>query len=108
MSFDRAHKNGEDRRQPYRDRVSAMLLRAGPIASAVAAMAEDQQVQTDCAAIARDFAATEVDGLGTYQAVQRLFCVGRSCPGPGTRRTAAGVVTVVVGTDAANIARLIR
>ena len=32
--------------------------------SAVAAMAEDPQVQAECAAIARDFAATEVDGLG--------------------------------------------
>jgi metal-responsive CopG/Arc/MetJ family transcriptional regulator len=31
--------------------------------SAVAAMAEDPQVQAQCAAIARDFAATEVDGL---------------------------------------------
>jgi hypothetical protein len=32
--------------------------------SAVAAMAEDPQVQAECAAIARDFAATEMDGLG--------------------------------------------
>ena len=32
--------------------------------TAVAAMAEDPQVQTECAAIARDFAATEMDGLG--------------------------------------------
>ena len=31
--------------------------------SAVAAMAEDPQVQDECAAIARDFAATEMDGL---------------------------------------------
>jgi metal-responsive CopG/Arc/MetJ family transcriptional regulator len=31
---------------------------------AVAAMAEDPQVQAECAAIARDFAATEMDGLG--------------------------------------------
>jgi metal-responsive CopG/Arc/MetJ family transcriptional regulator len=30
---------------------------------AVAAMAEDPQVQAECAAIARDFAATEMDGL---------------------------------------------
>jgi hypothetical protein len=30
---------------------------------AVAAMAEDPQVQAECAAIARDFAATETDGL---------------------------------------------
>jgi hypothetical protein len=33
--------------------------------SAVAAMAEDPQVQAECAAIARDFAATEMDGLGS-------------------------------------------
>jgi metal-responsive CopG/Arc/MetJ family transcriptional regulator len=32
--------------------------------SAIAAMAEDPQVQTECTAIARDFAATEMDGLG--------------------------------------------
>ena len=32
--------------------------------SAVAAMAEDPQVQAECAAIARDFATTEMDGLG--------------------------------------------
>jgi hypothetical protein len=32
--------------------------------SAVAAMAEDPQVQAECAAIARDFAATEMNGLG--------------------------------------------
>jgi len=32
--------------------------------SAVAAMAGDPQVQAECAAIARDFAATEIDGLG--------------------------------------------
>jgi hypothetical protein len=32
--------------------------------SAVAAMAEDPQVQAECAAIAGDFAATEMDGLG--------------------------------------------
>jgi hypothetical protein len=32
--------------------------------SAVAAMAEDPQVQAECAAIARDFAATEMDRLG--------------------------------------------
>jgi hypothetical protein len=32
--------------------------------SAVAAMAEDPQVQAECAAIARDFAAAETDGLG--------------------------------------------
>ena len=32
--------------------------------SVVAAMAEDPQVQAECAAIARDFAATELDGLG--------------------------------------------
>jgi len=32
--------------------------------SAIAAMAEDPQVQSECAAIARDFAATEADGLG--------------------------------------------
>jgi hypothetical protein len=32
--------------------------------SAVAAMAEDPQVQAECAAIARDFAVTEMDGLG--------------------------------------------
>ena len=31
--------------------------------SAVAAMAEDPQVQAECAAIARDFAGTEMDGL---------------------------------------------
>jgi metal-responsive CopG/Arc/MetJ family transcriptional regulator len=31
--------------------------------SAVAAMAEDPQVQAECAAIAKDFAATEMDGL---------------------------------------------
>ena len=31
--------------------------------SAVAAMAEDPQVQAECAAIARDFTATEMDGL---------------------------------------------
>jgi metal-responsive CopG/Arc/MetJ family transcriptional regulator len=31
---------------------------------AIAAMAEDPQVQAECAAIARDFAATEMDGLG--------------------------------------------
>jgi hypothetical protein len=31
---------------------------------AIAAMAEDPQVQAECAAIARDFAATELDGLG--------------------------------------------
>ena len=37
------------RRQEFRD--------------AVAAMAEDPQVQAECAAIARDFAATEMDGL---------------------------------------------
>ena len=30
---------------------------------AVAAMAEDPQVQTECAAIGRDFASTEMDGL---------------------------------------------
>jgi len=30
---------------------------------AVAAMAEGPQVQAECAAIARDFAATEMDGL---------------------------------------------
>ena len=30
---------------------------------AVAAMAEDPQVQAECAAIARDFASTEMDGL---------------------------------------------
>jgi hypothetical protein len=32
--------------------------------SAVAAMAEDPQVRTECAAIARDFGITEMDGLG--------------------------------------------
>ena len=32
--------------------------------SAVAAMAEDPQVQAECAAITRDFAAAEMDGLG--------------------------------------------
>jgi len=32
--------------------------------SAVAAMAEDPQIRAECAAIARDFAATEMDGLG--------------------------------------------
>ncbi|MDP2998351.1 MAG: hypothetical protein Q8N47_12760 [Bryobacterales bacterium] len=32
--------------------------------SVVAAMAEDPQVQAECAAIGRDFAATELDGLG--------------------------------------------
>jgi metal-responsive CopG/Arc/MetJ family transcriptional regulator len=31
--------------------------------SAVAAMAGDPQVQAECAAIARDFAATDMDGL---------------------------------------------
>jgi uncharacterized protein YbaA (DUF1428 family) len=31
--------------------------------SAVAAMAEDPQIQAECAAIARDFAATEMGGL---------------------------------------------
>ena len=31
--------------------------------NAVAAMAEDPQIQAECAAIARDFAATEMDGL---------------------------------------------
>jgi len=31
--------------------------------SAIAAMAEDPQVQAECAAIARDLAATEMDGL---------------------------------------------
>jgi metal-responsive CopG/Arc/MetJ family transcriptional regulator len=31
---------------------------------AVAAMAEDPQIQAECAAIARDFAATEMDVLG--------------------------------------------
>jgi hypothetical protein len=31
--------------------------------SAMAAMAEDPQVQAECAAIARDFALTEMDGL---------------------------------------------
>jgi uncharacterized protein YbaA (DUF1428 family) len=31
--------------------------------AAVAAMAEDPQVQAECAAIARDFATTEMDGL---------------------------------------------
>ncbi|MCX6624857.1 MAG: hypothetical protein NTY38_28120 [Acidobacteria bacterium] len=31
--------------------------------SAVAAMAEDPQVQAECAAIATDFATTEMDGL---------------------------------------------
>ena len=30
---------------------------------AVAAMAEDPQVQTECAAIGRDFASTEMDGF---------------------------------------------
>jgi hypothetical protein len=33
-------------------------------ARAVAAMAEDPQVQAECAAIARDFASTEMDGIG--------------------------------------------
>ena len=31
---------------------------------AVAAMAEDPEVQAECAAIARDFAVTEMDGIG--------------------------------------------
>jgi hypothetical protein len=31
--------------------------------SAVAAMAEDREVQAECAAIGKDFAATEMDGL---------------------------------------------
>lgn len=31
--------------------------------AAVAAMAEDPQVQAECVAIAKDFAATEMDGL---------------------------------------------
>jgi hypothetical protein len=31
---------------------------------AVVAMAADPQVQAECAAIAKDFAATETDGLG--------------------------------------------
>ena len=31
----------------------------------VAAMAEDPQVQAECAAIAKDFAATEMDGIGS-------------------------------------------
>jgi hypothetical protein len=31
--------------------------------SAIAAMAEDPQVQAECAAIAKDFATTEMDGL---------------------------------------------
>ena len=30
----------------------------------VAAMAEDPQVRAECAAIAKDFAATEMDGIG--------------------------------------------
>ena len=30
----------------------------------VAAMAQDPQVQAECAAIAKDFAATEMDGIG--------------------------------------------
>jgi hypothetical protein len=33
-------------------------------ARAVAAMAEDPQVQAECAAIARNFAVTEMDGIG--------------------------------------------
>jgi hypothetical protein len=33
--------------------------------SAIAAMAEDPQVQAECAAIARDFAATVADGLAS-------------------------------------------
>jgi hypothetical protein len=33
-------------------------------ARAVAAMAEDPQVQAECAAIARDFAMAEMDGIG--------------------------------------------
>ena len=32
--------------------------------NAVAAMAQDPQVQAECAAIARDFAGAEMDGLG--------------------------------------------
>jgi hypothetical protein len=32
--------------------------------SAVAAMAQDPQIQAECAAIAQDFAAAEMDGLG--------------------------------------------
>jgi len=33
------------------------------LATAVAAMAEDPQVQAECDAIARDFASAEMDGL---------------------------------------------
>jgi hypothetical protein len=64
MSFEKTHKNREGRCQPYRDRVSTVPLRAHPCESAVAAMADDSKVQTECAAITRDFAATEMDGLG--------------------------------------------
>ena len=32
--------------------------------NAVAAMTEDPQVQAECSVIARDFAATEMDGIG--------------------------------------------
>lgn len=32
--------------------------------SAIAAMAEDPQIQIECAAIAKDFASTEMDGIG--------------------------------------------
>jgi len=64
MSVEKTYKNGEDSHRPDRDRVSAVPLRADPIESAVAAMAEDPQVQAECAAIARDFATTDMDGLG--------------------------------------------
>src|ERR1035437_1133638 len=59
--------------------------------SAVAAMAEDQQVQAECAAIARDFAATEMDGLRNDWGRPDLFRAARSRPRPGTSRQPAGL-----------------
>jgi hypothetical protein len=44
-------------------RPPSSALRRQEFESSVVAMAEDPEVQAECTAIARDFAATEMDGL---------------------------------------------
>jgi hypothetical protein len=50
---------GDMKRRP----AASTLRRRQEFENSVAAMAEDPQMQAECRAIARDFAATEMDGL---------------------------------------------
>jgi hypothetical protein len=57
---------------------SVARRRRQEFAGAVAAMAVDPQIRAECAAIARDFAATEMDGLGNDQARSGALRLARS------------------------------